>query len=148
MTAAAPGSVHDLYLIVSDIESARDHLIGLGVEVSTVFHEGKPGARFHRAGSSDRVDGRSPNGSYWSFATFADPDGNGWLLQEVTKRLPGRVDPAETSFPSVSDLGAALRRAAVAHSEHEAQQGQADADWPDWYADYMAREQAGEELPS
>jgi predicted enzyme related to lactoylglutathione lyase len=148
MTTAAPGAAHDLYLIVSDIAAAREDLIGLGVDVSEVFHEAKPGARFHCADPSGRVNGPSPNGSYWTFATFADPDGNGWLLQEITKRLPGRVDPAQTSFTSLSDLADALRRAAVAHNDHEAQAGQADANWPDWYADYMAREQAGDELPA
>ena len=142
MTAAAPGSVQDLYLVVSDIDAARGELIDLGVEVSDVFHEAKPGARFHCADPSGRVNGRSPNGSYWTFATFADPDGNGWLLQEITKRIPGRVDPAETSFSSTNDLAGALRRAAVAHREHEAQAGQADANWPEWYADYLTHEQA------
>ena len=80
--------------------------------------------------------------------TFSDPDGNGWLFQEVTTRLPGRIDPAATSFGSASDLASALRRAAAAHGEHEKRIGQADANWPDWYAEYMVREQAGEELPS
>jgi catechol 2,3-dioxygenase-like lactoylglutathione lyase family enzyme len=148
MTTAAPGAAHDLYLIVSDIEAARDDLIGLGVDVSEVFHEGKPGARFHCADPSGRVNGPSPNGSYWTFATFADPDGNGWLLQEVTRRLPGRIDPGATSFGSAGELAQALRRASTAHGEHESLAGQADANWPDWYAEYIVREQAGGELPS
>ena len=134
---------------MSDIESARAELIARGAEVSEVFHEQEIGARFHHVGASDRVSGpASEHQSYGSFATFEDPDGNGWLLQEITTRLPGRVDPAATSFASASHLSAALRRAAAAHGEHEARIGRADPDWPDWYAEYMVREQAGEELPS
>ena len=149
ITSATPGSAQGLYLIVSDIEAARDELVARGVEVSEVFHEGTPGARFHPAGTNGRVSGPAPDQrSYGSFASFSDPDGNGWLLQEVTTRLPGRVDSAETSFASASDLASALRRAAAAHGEHEKRTGRADADWPDWYAEYMVREQAGEELPS
>lgn len=145
LTSAAPGSAQGLYLIVSDVEAARDELVGHGVKVSEVFHEGTPGARFHGAG---RVAGPSPDrSSYGSFASFSDPDGNGWLFQEVTTRLPGRVDPAATSFASASDLAGALRRAEAAHGEHEKRTGQADPNWPDWYADYMVREQAGDELP-
>jgi catechol 2,3-dioxygenase-like lactoylglutathione lyase family enzyme len=139
-----PGSAEGLYLVVSDIEAARAELVAHGAEVSEVFHEGAGGARFRDAG---RLAGPSPN-SYGSFATFVDPDGNGWLLQGITTRLPGRVDPAATSFTSVSDLAAALRRAAAAHGEHEKRIGEADANWPDWYAEYMVREQAGEELPT
>jgi catechol 2,3-dioxygenase-like lactoylglutathione lyase family enzyme len=146
MTAAAPGSVHDLNLIVSDIEAARAELIALGVDVSEVFHEATPGARFHCADPSGRAAGPSPDGSYRTFATFTDPDGNGWLLQELT-RLPGRVDLARTSFSSASDLAAAIRRAAAAHGQHEVRAGMADAAWPEWYADYLTREQAGDELP-
>ena len=86
--------------------------------------------------------------SYNTFATFEDPDGNGWLLQEITNRLPGRVDPSETSFSSVSDLAGAMRRAEAAHGEHEKRTGKADKDWPDWYATFMIAEQAGTELPS
>jgi catechol 2,3-dioxygenase-like lactoylglutathione lyase family enzyme len=146
LTSAAPGSAQALYLIVSDIEAARDGLVARSVEVSEVFHEGTRGARFHDAG---RVAGRSPDrSSYGSFASFSDPDGNGWLLQEVTTRLPGRVDPAATTFDSASGLAEALRRAAAAHGEHEERTGKADPDWPDWYADYMVREQAGAELPT
>jgi catechol 2,3-dioxygenase-like lactoylglutathione lyase family enzyme len=139
-----PGSAEGLYLVVSDIEAARDELLAHGAEVSEVFHEGAGGARFRDAG---RIAGPAPN-SYGSFATFVDPDGNGWLLQEITTRLPGRVDPAATSFPSATDLAAALRRAAAAHGAHETRIGEADANWPDWYAEYMVREQAGEELPT
>jgi catechol 2,3-dioxygenase-like lactoylglutathione lyase family enzyme len=146
LTSAAPGSAQGLYLIVSGIEAARDELVARGVEVSEVFHEGTPGARFHDAG---RVAGPSPeHSSYGSFASFSDPDGNGWLFQEVTTRLPGRVDPATTSFTSASDLAAALRRASAAHGEHEKHIGAADPNWPDWYAEYMVRERAGDELPT
>jgi catechol 2,3-dioxygenase-like lactoylglutathione lyase family enzyme len=145
LTSAAPGSDQGLYLIVSDIEAARDELVAQGVKVSEVFHEGTPGARFHDAG---RVAGPSPDrSSYGSFASFSDPDGNGWLFQEVTTRLPGRIDRATTSFTSASDLAGAFRRASAAHGEHEKRTGQADPNWPDWYADYMVREQAGDELP-
>jgi len=145
LTSAAPGSARDLYLIVSDIEAARDELIAHGAEVGEVFHEGAPGARFH---PGDRVAGPAPeHGTYASFATFSDPDGNGWLLQEITARLPGRVDAAETAYASVADLADAMRRAEAAHGEHEQRTGEADANWPDWYAAYMAAEQAGAELP-
>ena len=145
LTSATPGSAQGLYLIVFDVEAARDKLVARGVEASEVFHEGTRGARFHNAG---RVAGPSPDrSSYGSFASFSDPDGNGWLFQEVTTRLPGRIDPAATSFGSASDMASALRRAAAAHGEHEKRIGEADANWPDWYADYMVREQAGAELP-
>jgi catechol 2,3-dioxygenase-like lactoylglutathione lyase family enzyme len=148
ITPAAPGSAHGLYLIVSDIEAARDELAGLGVAVSEVFHAGAPGAQFQPDGTGGRVSGPAPDhATYSSFATFSDPDGNGWLLQEVTTRLPGRIDSAATSFGSASDLASALRRAAAAHGQHEKRIGEADANWPDWYAEYLVREQAGETLP-
>jgi catechol 2,3-dioxygenase-like lactoylglutathione lyase family enzyme len=149
MTSAAPGSAQGLYLIVSDIEAVRDQLVALGVEVSEVYHEGTLGDRFQPAGTVGRASGRAPkHGSYGSFASFSDPDGNGWLLQEVTTRLPGRVDAAETAFASGADLASALRRAEAAHGEHEKRIGAADPDWPDWYAAYMVAEQAGTELPA
>jgi catechol 2,3-dioxygenase-like lactoylglutathione lyase family enzyme len=148
LTSAAPGSAQGLYLIVSDLAAARGKLLASGVEVGEVFHEGTPGARFQH-GAHGRVSGPAPDhGTYRSFASFADPDGNGWLFQEVTTRLPGRVDPALTSFASASDLAGALRRAEAAHGEHEKRLGHADPDWPDWYARYMLAEQAGEELPT
>jgi catechol 2,3-dioxygenase-like lactoylglutathione lyase family enzyme len=138
-TAAAPGSAQGTFLIVSDIEAARGQLVAAGIEVSEVFHPGPDGP----------VSGSDPERrSYFSLASFSDPDGNSWLLQEVTTRLPGRVDAAATSFGSASDLASAMRRAAAAHGEHEKRIGAADANWPDWYADYMVREQAGTELPS
>ena len=149
ITSAAPGSAKGLYLVVSDIEAARNELAAGGAEVGAVFHPGTPGAQFQPDGTSGRVSGRAPEqASYSSFATFSDPDGNGWLLQEVTTRLPGRIDTAETSFASVNDVAQALRRAAAAHGEHEQRTGQPDENWPDWYAAYMVAEQAGEELPS
>jgi catechol 2,3-dioxygenase-like lactoylglutathione lyase family enzyme len=151
VTAAAPGSAQGLYLIVSDIAGARAELLGRGVEISDVFHDD---AGVH-AGTDEpylfgrlRVRGPDPDHrSYRSFASFCDPDGNGWLFQEVTTRLPGRVDPATTTFASANDLASALRRAEAAHGEHEKRTGQRDANWPDWYAAYMMPEQAGTEPP-
>jgi catechol 2,3-dioxygenase-like lactoylglutathione lyase family enzyme len=149
ITSAAPGSAQGLYLIVADVEAACRDLDAHGVRVSEVFHPGAPGAQFQADGSSDRVSGPAPeHASYSSFATFSDPDGNGWLLQEITARLPGRVDPAETTFASTADLASALRRAEAAHGQHEQRTGQRDAEWPAWYAAYMAAEQAGEPLPT
>jgi catechol 2,3-dioxygenase-like lactoylglutathione lyase family enzyme len=149
LTRAVPGSAHGNYLIVSDIDAARADLVTGGADVSDVFHAGTPGAQFQPAGASGRVPGPAPkHASYSSFMTFSDPDGNGWLLQEVTTRLPGRVEANETTFTSVSDLASALRRAAAAHGEHEKRIGKADPNWPDWYAAYMAAEEAGKELPS
>jgi catechol 2,3-dioxygenase-like lactoylglutathione lyase family enzyme len=149
ITPAAPGSAQGLYLIVSDIEAARDELVAHGVGVSEVFHAGTPGAQFQTDGTNGRVSGPEPgHTSYSSFVSFSDPDGNGWLLQEVTTRLPGRVDTAATTFGSARDLASAMRRAAAAHGEHEKRIGEADANWPHWYADFMVAEQAGEELPS
>jgi len=147
ITTAPPGSAQGLYLVVSDIQAARAALAARGAEVSEVFHPGAPGAQFE-ADAGERVDGPADDGaSYSSFATFHDPDGNTWLLQEVTTRLPGRTDPAETTFSSAADLAGAMRRASAAHGEHEKRTGEADANWPDWYAAYMVAEQAGTELP-
>ena len=152
VTAAAPGSAQGLYLIVSGIAAARDELIAHGVDASEVFHD----AGGVYAGTDQpylfgrlRVSGPDPeHRSYRSFVSFSDPDGNGWLLQEITTRLPGRVDAAETAFASVADLASAFRRAEAAHGEHEKRTGgQRDANWADWYAEYMVREQAGEEPP-
>jgi catechol 2,3-dioxygenase-like lactoylglutathione lyase family enzyme len=149
ITSATPGSAQGLYLIVSDIEAARGQLAERGAKVSDVFHPGNPGAQFEPGGGSGRVSGPAPDRqSYSSFATFGDPDGNTWLLQEITTRLPGRVDAAVTSFASVADLSAAMRQASVAHGEHEKRTGQADENWPDWYAAYMVAVQAGTELPT
>jgi catechol 2,3-dioxygenase-like lactoylglutathione lyase family enzyme len=149
LTSAPPGSAEGLYLVVSDIQAARQELIGQGVEVSPVFHEGGLGDRFADAESNRRLSGPAPDRqSYGSFASFSDPDGNGWLLQEITARLPGRIDSAVTQFTSTSDLADAMRRAAAAHGEHEKRIGGADENWPDWYAEYMVREQTGQELPT
>ena len=150
VTPAAPGSAQGLYLIVSDIQAARKALLDRGVEISEVFHnEGV------YAGTDEpflfgrvRVNGPDPeHRSYRSFASFRDPDGNGWLLQEITARLAGRIDPAATTFASATDLASAMRRASAAHGEHEKRIGAADPNWPDWYAAYMVAEQAGTELP-
>ena len=139
-TSAVPGSQQGLYLIVSDIEAARAELVERGVQVSEVFH---------------LTPGEAPQGgpdpqrrSYASFAQFSDPDGNRWLLQEVTARLPGRVDAHDTTFHSPTELAIALRRAETAHGEHEKRTGERDADWPSWYATYMVAEQTGVPLPS
>ena len=121
-------------------------MLGLGVKVKLRVNVQ---AQFHTDDKSGHVNGPAPDhASYSSFATFSDPDGNGWLLQEITTRLPGRVEPAETGFVSAADLASALRRAASAHGEHEKRSGQADENWPDWYAAYIVAERAGEELPS
>ncbi len=149
LTSAAPGSAQGLYLVVSDVEAARGELVAHGADVSEVFHEEGLGARLHPVGASDRLNGPAPeHKSYSSFASFSDPDGNGWLLQGITTRLPGRVDPGRTTYTSDTDLAAALRRAEAAHGKHEERIGHADANWPDWYALYMVRERAGEELPT
>jgi catechol 2,3-dioxygenase-like lactoylglutathione lyase family enzyme len=145
LTSVAPGSAQSLWLIVSDIQAARDELAGRGIEVSEVFHY----AGWNRVDPDARLSGPAPDRrSYASFVSFSDPDGNGWLLQEITTRLPGRVDAAETAFASTADLASALRRAEAAHGEHEKRTGQRDANWPEWYAAYMVAEQAGTELPS
>jgi predicted enzyme related to lactoylglutathione lyase len=147
VTSVAPGSAQSLYLVVSDIVAARDQLVASGVDVSEVFHPGEPGAHYQHVGSSARLRGPAPNyTSYGSYATFSDPDGNSWLLQEVTTRLAGRI-AGDTTYVSVDDLSQALQRAAAAHGEHEKRTGQRDEKWPDWYAGYMVAEQAGEKLP-
>ncbi|BCG88735.1 glyoxalase [Mesorhizobium sp. 113-3-9] len=142
LTSAAPGSAKGLYLVVSDIEAAHAELVARGVEASEVFHRTGPGQL--------PVSGRHPEGrSYSSYVTFSDPDGNSFILQEITQRLPGRVDPSDTVFTSSDELAAALRRAAAAHGEHEKRTGgQHDVNWPDWYAEYMVAEQAGTSLPT
>ena len=153
VTAAAPGSAQGLYLIVSDVEAARKELLGGDVEISGVFHD----AAGVYAGPDEpylfgrvRVGGADPDHrSYRSFASFSDPDGNGWLFQELTHRAPGRVDTDAATFTSPAELAAALRRAETAHGEHEKRTGgQRDENWPEWYAEYLIREQAGQDLPS
>ena len=149
ITTAEPGSAQGLYLVVSDVQAARDQLAAYGVGIGEVFHPVEPGAQFVPGSGSGRAAGRADEGgSYGSFATFADPDGNTWLLQEVTTRLPGRIDASETTYASVSDLMQALIRAATAHGEHEKRNGgEFDEQWPAWYAAYMVAEQSGSELP-
>jgi catechol 2,3-dioxygenase-like lactoylglutathione lyase family enzyme len=138
-TSAEPGSAQNTFLIVTDIQAAYDYLVGRGIQVSGVFHVGPDGP----------VSGAAPeHASYGSLAAFSDPDGNSWLLQEITTRLAGRVDATETAFASTADLANAMRRASVAHGEHEKRIGEADENWPDWYAAYMVAEQAGTELPT
>ncbi|MGR6319860.1 VOC family protein [Micromonospora soli] len=138
LTSAAPGSAKE-YLVVSDLEAARNALVAAGVEVGEIFH----------AGPNGPVSGLDPERrSYVSRASFTDPDGNTWLLQEITTRLPGRVAAAATSFGSASDLASAMQRAAAAHGEHEKRIGRTDPDWPDWYARYMVSEQSGTEPPT
>jgi catechol 2,3-dioxygenase-like lactoylglutathione lyase family enzyme len=144
LTSAAAGSAQML-LIVSDIQAARDELLRRGVKVSEVFHF----SGFNRVDPAGRLSGPSPDlPSYGSFVSFSDPDGNTWLVQEITTRLPGRIDPGAILFGSASDLASAFRRAEAAHGEHEKRTGQRDANWPEWYAAYMVAEQAGTELPT
>jgi hypothetical protein len=123
ITEMAPGTQKGVQIVVADAEAARAQLLAQGVQASEVDVQ-----------------------PWGSFVTFSDPDGNGWILQEVTTRFPGRV-AGDTTYTSAGDLSQALRRAAAAHGEHEARTGEADANWPDWYAEYMVREQAGQELP-
>jgi catechol 2,3-dioxygenase-like lactoylglutathione lyase family enzyme len=150
VTAAAPGSAQGLYLIVSDIATARNEMLRRGVEISDAFHDAGgvySGPDEPYLFGRRRVSGPDPeHRSYRSFASFHDPDGNGWLVQEITTRIPGRV-AGDTTSTSATDLSQALRRAAAAHGQHEARTGQADPNWPDWYAEYMVREQSGEEPP-
>jgi catechol 2,3-dioxygenase-like lactoylglutathione lyase family enzyme len=141
ITAAAPGSAEG-ELTVPDIEAARDHLVGRDIDASEMWH----GPPFP---PEARLSGPDPqHTSYRSYFSFNDPDGNAWLVQEVTTRLPGRIDATGTSFASTADLASALRRVEAAHGEHEKRTGQRDENWPDWYASYMAAEQAGTELPT
>jgi catechol 2,3-dioxygenase-like lactoylglutathione lyase family enzyme len=138
LTSATPGSVQRTYLIVSDIQAVRDALVGAGIDVGEIFHLTSEGP----------VTGLDPErGTYRSRAVFSDPDGNSWLLQEITTRLPGRIDTGVTSFGSASDLARAMRRAEAAHGVHEKRLGHRDENWSDWYAEYMAAEQSGAELP-
>jgi catechol 2,3-dioxygenase-like lactoylglutathione lyase family enzyme len=141
ITSAVPGSAQGLFLVVSDIEAARAGLVARGVDVSEVFH---------RAVGEPPQSGPDPERrTYSSYATFRDPDGNTWLLQEVTARLPGRVDANDTTFTSPTELASALRRAAAAHDKHEKRTGGGhDTNWPDWYAEYIVAEQTGKKLPA
>jgi catechol 2,3-dioxygenase-like lactoylglutathione lyase family enzyme len=146
LTPSAPGKAQFLHLVVSDIEAARDELRRNGVDAGEVFHDA--GGGYDRFDPAARASGPDPQRrSYASFVSFRDPDGNGWLLQEITTRFPGRIDSKVTTFVSTPDLANAMRRAAAAHGEHEKRTGAADPNWPDWYAAYMVAEQAGEKLP-
>jgi catechol 2,3-dioxygenase-like lactoylglutathione lyase family enzyme len=151
VTGAAPGSAQGLYLTVSDIQTARNDLLRRGVKIGEVFHGGADvytGPDEPYLFGRIRVDGPDPeHRSYRSFASFSDPDGNGWLFQEITARLPGRIDATATAFASANDLASAFRRAAAAHGEHENRNGQRDENWPEWYAAYMLAEQSGGKLP-
>jgi catechol 2,3-dioxygenase-like lactoylglutathione lyase family enzyme len=138
LTTAAPGSGLS-YLVVSDLAATLQALAAAGIDVDEVYHIGADG----------KAPGLDPERrTYRSRAALHDPDANVWLLQEVTSRLPGRIDATETAYASASDLASAMRRASVAHGGHEARTGAADPDWPDWYAQYMVSEQAGTELPT
>ena len=141
VTPVTPGSLQGLYLIVSDIEAARRELAARGAAVSETFHRTGVGKAPESGPDPERH-------SYNSFATFSDPDGNTWLLQEVTTRLPGRIDTDDTTFASVNDLAMALRRAEAAHGQHEKRTGKRDENWSDWYAEYMVREQSGQPFPT
>ena len=149
ITTAEPGSAQGIYLVVSDVQAARDELAARGVDVSAVFHPETPGAQFQPGTTAGRAAGPvDARASYGSFATFRDPDGNGFLLQEVTTRLPGRIDSSATTYASVNDLIQALVRASTAHGKHEERNGgEYDEQWPAWYAAYMVAEQSGAELP-
>jgi catechol 2,3-dioxygenase-like lactoylglutathione lyase family enzyme len=139
VTASAPGSIEGLVLAVDDIEAAREDLVARGIDVSDVFHG--VDAVF---GTEERKPGPDPeHATYQSFVSFSDPDGNGWLLQEVSTRAPGRTWTDRVSFGSTDELVAALRRAEEAHGGYEAQLGHRHDDWAPWYAEYMVREQAG-----
>src|SRR3954454_5754381 len=147
VSPSAPGTAQLLFLVVSDIEAARKDLVTKGVSASEVFHDAGGGYNFFDP--AVRAIGPDPNRrSYASFLTFSDPDGNGWLVQEVTTRFEGRMEPGATRFSSARDLATAMRRASAAHGRHEERTGAADANWPDWYAAYIVAEQAGKELPA
>jgi catechol 2,3-dioxygenase-like lactoylglutathione lyase family enzyme len=140
VTDAVPGSFRG-GLVVSDIEAAHKQIVASGIGATEVFH----GSPFSPAG---RISGPDPERqSYHSYIAFQDPDGNAWIVQEVTRRAPGRIDPTTTTFGSANDLASAIRRAAAAHEEHEKRNEKPDANWAYWYAAYLAAEQAGTELP-
>lgn len=147
LTPSPPGSTQFVHLVVDDIVAAQAELVAKGVEASEVFHDA--GGGYNRFDPAVRASGPDPERrTYASFATFSDPDGNGWVLQEITTRLEGRIDTGVTSYVSVRDLTDALKRAAAAHGAHETRIGAADPDWPDWYAAYMVAEQSGATPPA
>jgi len=137
ITSAAPGSAQGLYLIVSDIAAARDELVARGVEASEVFHPGTPGAQFRPNGTSGRVTGPAPDhASYRSFVTFSDPDGNGWLIQEIKARLPGRGLGRD-----VATLTELLREAEKRHGDYEPTAPKHH--WSGWYAAFIVAREHG-----
>ena len=137
ITSATPGSAQGLYLIVSDVAAARIDLVARGIDVSEVFHPGTPGAQFQLDGSG-RISGPAPeHATYNSFATFRDPDGNGWLLQEVTTRLPGRG----LSNLDVATLTELLEEAEKHHGEYEPTAPKHH--WSGWYGAYIVARQEG-----
>jgi catechol 2,3-dioxygenase-like lactoylglutathione lyase family enzyme len=147
ITSMKPGSSRGLYLVVSDIEAARSELQARGAVVSALFHDA--GGVFHHAGAEGRLSGPAPQRrSYGTFASFCDPDGNGWFMQEVTARLPGHVGIADATFSSPRELAGALRRAANSYEGREKPTGRKGEDWPDWYAEYIVHEQGGKPLPA
>lgn len=146
LTPSAPGSTQFVHLIVDDIVAAQAELVAKGVDASEVFHDA--GGGYNRFDPAVRASGPDPERrTYASFATFSDPDGNGWVLQEITARFEGRIDSGVTRYASVRDLTDALKRAAAAHGAHEKRIGAADPDWPAWYAAYMVSEQSGATPP-
>jgi catechol 2,3-dioxygenase-like lactoylglutathione lyase family enzyme len=146
LTDAAPGSAQNL-LVVSDVVTSQAELAAEGADPTEVFHDGTVG--YNRFDPAVRANGPDPERrTYASFAEFRDPDDNLWQLQEITNRLPGRVDSSTADYSSVADLAGALRRAEAAHGEHEKRTGKADENWPDWYAAYMIAEATGSELPT
>src|SRR4051794_22054590 len=147
ITNQPAGTAEGIYLVVSDIAAAHDQLVSMGADVSDVFHPESPGAQFGQVPEGHAAGPAGDRASYSSFATFRDPDGNQFLLQEITTRIPGRVDTTATEYASVDDLTAALKRAAAAHGQHEVRTGEEDPNWPEWYAAYMVAENHGAELP-
>ena len=138
ITSAAPGSAQGLYLIVSDIEAARDELVARGAGISEVFHAGTPGAQFRRDDTSGRASGPAPDhASYSSFATFSDPDGNSFLLQEIKTRLPGR-GLSNLDVPTLTEL---LRETEKRHGEYEPTAPKHH--WSGWYAAYIVARERG-----
>jgi catechol 2,3-dioxygenase-like lactoylglutathione lyase family enzyme len=141
ITSAKPGSAHSLVLAIDDIDAARDDLIARGVDVSEVFHYA--GGPFNNAVENPRVGGRDPQGrSYFSFASFEDPDGNGWLLQEIKSRLPGREWKSTRAIAmDVATLAELLRETSEHHDRYE--KTHAEHHWWDWYAPYLSARQNG-----
>jgi catechol 2,3-dioxygenase-like lactoylglutathione lyase family enzyme len=141
VTSAKPGSADGLVLAVYDVEAARNDLVARGINVSEVFHYA--GGPFNRTVKNPRVAGRDPQGrSYYSFASFEDPDGNGWVLQEITTRFPGREwEPARPQATDVATLATLLHETEEHHGNFE--KTHAKHHWWDWYAPYLSARQNG-----